>query len=622
MKELLWTFEDVVRFVDHPDRPLRHWALERLTKRFPHRAGDALLAMVDDPDGYISLMAAEFLAETGDREKYGPRLLERLAEAEGVRFGYLAQALARLDHREALPLILDRVGSAAQATESLDANAFLYLVGALGTFAGEPVRQRLWQILDSFPGDGLFVDVVMKAVLDAAQPEDIPRLVQFYRSRPSGPYSSRELAVFASALGAERLAQEMGYAVGEGLAKTLERAEGWLDLQPELSEPCRRDLRAAFGHEHQGVFDVLLREARRMIEQRGDDLAAWRTAWRAGERPLGYRREALFVPLILEAFAARPAPHREQRTDESALGLALLCQFSVSRDDQARLEGAGDRTEMLLAILSEDRQNVLPGIVDQAAALGPGIVSWLVDRIEPDGSRWGMIRVIETIERLARRHPGSCDVAIPLLIETINDRQGDYVLEACSRALEAIGPAAVEPIVQHLRDPDMARQIYLTGVLEQMPTEGAAQAILAWLEEGEPLDEAHVVALAGIGSPSAIEPLYRYWKSERGQERLLAEYLLVLCELNGVEKPELSEWRRIVEAEDARLAQVLRGMEFSVGGEASAGGESLPVQGDRHPDRGPGPRPPRKSQGVSKRERKRRSAQKKSQRRGKKKRRR
>ena len=59
MEKLLWTFEDVVRFVDHPDRPLRHWALERLTKRFPKQAGDALLVMVDDPDGYISLSCQE-----------------------------------------------------------------------------------------------------------------------------------------------------------------------------------------------------------------------------------------------------------------------------------------------------------------------------------------------------------------------------------------------------------------------------------------------------------------------------------------------------------------------------------------------------------------------------------
>jgi hypothetical protein len=613
MEKLLWTIEDVVRFVDHPDRPLRRWALDRLTNRFPEQAGDALLVMVDDPDGYISLVATEFLAKTGNRERYGPVLLERLKEAHGARFGYLAQALARLDHREALPLILQRVQSAGRSTKHLDANEFLYLVGALGTFGGEQVRQILWEILDSFPRDRIFVDAVMKAVLDAGQPEDIPRLIKLYRSWPSSPYSSRELGVFASAIGADRLAQEMGYAVRNGLEKTLQRAEWWLGRPPELSETCRRNLLGAFGREHRGVFDVLLREAQRLIEERDDDVAEWATAWRAGDRPVGYRREALIVPLILEAFATQAARHQEQRMKESALGLALLCQLSVDRDDQGRLETAEDRAGALLTILSENRQHVLPGIVEQAAGLGPEIVPWLMDRIDPNSFDWGMLRAVETMELLARRYPGSCDPAIPLLIETMNDEQGDYILEACSRTLVAIGPAAVEPIVDHLRDEDMARQIYLTGVLEEIPTEGAAQGILDWLRDGEPLDEGHIVALAGIGSPSAIEPLYRSWKSGRSDERLLAEYLLVLCELNGIEKPELPTWRRIVEAEEARVERITGTMAPSMGGEDSPPERSSPVRLDRRSERTPKQRSTRKPRGISKRERKKRAAQRKSQ---------
>jgi HEAT repeat protein len=619
MEELLWTFEDVVRFVDHPDLPLRHWALERLTKRFPGQAGDALSVMVDDPDEYISTMAIRFLAETGDREKYGPALLARLKEAKGTRFGTLAEALARLDEREALPLILERVKSGRRGTKPLDASKLSYLVDALGTFGGEQARQALWEILDNLPGDRFLVNTAMEAILDAAQPQDIARLVRFYRARPSSPYASRELTALASAIGAARLAQEMGYAVDDGLEETLERAKWWLARRPELSEPCRRDLLVAFDDEHRGVFDVLLREAQRMIDDRGDDVAAWRRTWQAGDRPVGYRREALFVLPILEAFAAQPSPHPEQRAKESALGLALLCQLSVDRDDQGRLETAEDRAEMLLTILAEDRENVLPGIVEQAADLGPEIVSWLMDRIKPDGFDWGMLRAIDTLGLLARRYPGSCDVAIPLLIETVNDEQGDFALEACSRALEAIGPAAAAPIVEHLRDKDMARQIYLTGVLGEIPTESAAQGILDWLKDGEPLDEMHLVALGAIGSPTAIEPLYQLWRSGRGDERLLAEYLLVLCELNGIARTELPRWRRIVEAERARVDRIARGMEPSTEGEEATVKPSPPVRIERPPRQAPRQRSTRKPKKLSKRERKKRAAQRKRQKRGKKK---
>jgi hypothetical protein len=51
-------------------------------------------------------------------------------------------------------------------------------------------------------------------------------------------------------------------------------------------------------------------------------------------------------------------------------------------------------------------------------------------------------------------------------------------------------------------------------------------------------------AQAQIGHPAAIEPMARMW---RPGDRLLAEYLLHLCELNGVQRPELPEWRRLVQ---------------------------------------------------------------------------
>jgi HEAT repeat protein len=121
--------------------------------------------------------------------------------------------------------------------------------------------------------------------------------------------------------------------------------------------------------------------------------------------------------------------------------------------------------------------------------------------------------------------------------------------------LEAIGPAAVQPMVERMRDDDIACQIYLTCSLGEIPTESAAQAILDWIADGLPVEEMQITTLADIGSPSAIEPLYDLWKSGHYLDNILADTLLVLCELNDVHKPELSEWRRIVEAVEAHQSQ-------------------------------------------------------------------
>ena len=48
----------------------------------------------------------------------------------------------------------------------------------------------------------------------------------------------------------------------------------------------------------------------------------------------------------------------------------------------------------------------------------------------------------------------------------------------------------------------------------------------------------------------------RLW---RPGDRLLAEYLLLLCELNGVNRPELPEWRRLVQQEEERMARLNAG---------------------------------------------------------------
>lgn len=549
MEPLLWTLDDVVQFIDHPDRPLRRWAQERLIHRFPEQAGEHLATMLDDQDSFIVLTAAHFLSTTGDADRYGPVLLDHLQRAQDRRFGYLAEALAILQVREALPLITARL---REGRGQFEPGEFIRLLGALGQLGGEEAREVLWAILDEMEGTSIWEGTAMEAILKIGRLDDVARLVQRYRNWATSSFRDRYLDAFAEPVGATRLAQEVRTAAQEGFDAALDRAASWLSLHPHLSLEAIMELGAAFRQDQRGMFDILLREAHRLIEEQGHNVSEWRSAWEAGERLAGYRREAVFTPLVLEAFASNTASQQDQWRDESALGLALLCQLSIGEDDQAVLEAADDPDAVAFGILAQDRQNVLPGIVDRVAAQGPTILPYLHDLIEPYEFTWGMVRVMQVIEKLARSHPGSCDTLIPTLIETLNDEQSDYVLEPCSEALQAIGPAAVEWIAPRLYDEDTTSQIYLTYTLAEIPTESAAQAILDWVAESETIEEMHVTSLADIGSPSAIETLYELWEWEPG-DALLAEQLLILCELNGVQKPELDEWRRLVIAEDKRV---------------------------------------------------------------------
>ena len=109
MEKLLWTFDQVAQFSRHPDPPVRRWAAERLIKRFPDQAGSVIVEALDDADWILPNRAARFLADTGESGRYGPELMERLRRPGYAHMDAVSVALARLDHREALPLILERL---------------------------------------------------------------------------------------------------------------------------------------------------------------------------------------------------------------------------------------------------------------------------------------------------------------------------------------------------------------------------------------------------------------------------------------------------------------------------------------------------------------------------------
>ncbi len=223
--------------------------------------------------------------------------------------------------------------------------------------------------------------------------------------------------------------------------------------------------------------------------------------------------------------------------------MALLAQLSIDQDDEARLERAFDREAMLLTILAENREHVLPDIVERVVALGPSTVPRLIELLPELEDSWGQIRIAQVIGRLARLWPGSCDVAIPVLIDVLDDDQGDFILEAVTEALEAIGPAALEPLAVAMRADDLSRQIYSTGALGEIPADRAAEAILEWIAQRGYAEEGELSALKDIGSPLAIAPLIAMY-SGAPQDNALADALLVLCEINQVDHPLLPEWRR------------------------------------------------------------------------------
>ena len=636
MEPWLWTAEQLIRFSGHEMRDIRRWAQGTLAHLYPEQAGPVMVDLLDDRDEVIRVGAIDFLGETGDAERYGLPLLERLRDEEYGNRGQAAQALAMLGVREALPILLEQVRKPVAELEGEMPRQFAL---ALAVFGGQEARDALWHLLDTALGSVIYEEA-LSALLRIAVPQDIDALARRYRDLPpNSPDWPAILRTLAAAVDAATLVDLLVDIEQSSLDALLHAASDSLGRTVQIPGQVRHALHQAYRQDYRQVFDVLVDGVNRLVQERQDDVDGWLARWEAGELPQGYRRRLLLTMRLFRELAAFPSGSRKQRRYEAAWGVALLTALSVDQDDLGRLEAAAKNgpvalQETALSILGDSRENVLPDIEERVVALGPDVVPFLRVMLDPHDNSWGTVRVVETITGMARRYPGSCDDLVPGLIEALNEDQGDFVLEGSAAALSAIGRPAVPLIEAHLRDESDVRWIYLCEVLGDTPVESAAQALLHAYAGEELANDLVLETLADIGSPSAIEPVYALWK-QRDEERTtwgemaLTRTLYILCELNAVAKPELSIWRKQVESraeaftqmmENTNLEALARLIQFGPG-QANSGQLGAGAFAKKEPETAapadvePSAPSHSKKSGPSKKERKRRQAQSRKQRR-------
>lgn len=551
--QLLWSFDRLAELLGDEDVHVRRWAVERLTKLFPNEAAHVLLDMIIDPDKLIRINALEFLQNYGDAAVIGPIITKRMGVVDCDNFGMLAEALALMGYQEGLPVVVDHLAEHNRSRRIITREEFYSLVTALGIWGGEEARSFLWTVIEKNSGDNMMLSSLVDALLRGGMPEDASGLAACCRLQPSVNAASRIIKGFASSVGVSRLLDELEADLENGLDDALESAKWWLVDPPALSEECLAELKVSAKKDFRDALNVMWRESIRLTQDRGENSVKWVEDWISGNRPSGYRQRAVITQFTLMAFAANESGNAERRRHEVALGLAMLCQMSVDVDDEAVYQSSDDKTAALVDILSSNRENVLDDIVKKVGALGPGIVPSLIDKFDPMGLGWGCIRIARAIEHIARRNPGSCEGAIPRLMEAICPEQGDFMLEACADALGAIGPAAVEHIAPHLTDDDSTRRIFFRAALRDIPTESSAQAVLNAISPDESLDEMDASALFNIGSPSGIEPIRDEW--EYYGTSYLPAYLLVLSRINGIDHPDIPKWREAAAKSEKRQAQ-------------------------------------------------------------------
>jgi HEAT repeat protein len=541
--QLIWTLDDYQRFLRHPDPIARGWAVDRIEQQYPRQAAESFVGLLTDPDSHLQIMAARAIGESGDL-RYEPALLAALPKSDGAVRNWLMTTLSQLHSPTRLPkLVAELEAAPAQCPpEEQDMPVLRSIVEALGYYPDEAARSALWRFFERYLDDDRITYTAFKGLLNFVGPDTILRLVQRYRQLNPRDDADWQHAVIALAqvVGLDRLTQELIRAMPEGPDEVLWQLDDWLQQDISYSESFEDAFYEAAEESYANVLPHILTGLEQVAAERGDDLPAWLEEWRAGEQPGGYRWRMLYAHQVIAALAEHPPSGEKQYQEMAALSLALWGQALTDQNDEAMLQAAPDepaRQKDLLDILGSIRQNVMPGVLGQVAALGPDVVPDLIHILEDDHF-WALPRALEALVRIARVYPGAADAAIPAILDLIDEDESDYVLEPAGEALVAIGPSIIEPAAARLGQ-DFTYDIYVCYALGEIPTHASAEALLNYIGEKQLLEEYEAESLADLGHPDAIPFLREYY--EPG-DPLLGTVLYKLALLNDYTGPEMVEW--------------------------------------------------------------------------------
>ncbi|MBI5030123.1 MAG: SEC-C domain-containing protein [Chloroflexi bacterium] len=561
MSEPLWRLQDLEHLTTHPSDLVRDWVRDRV-EHLPlgPDASRILLRLLNDPDEKIVSLSAVHVRETGDAHT-GPALLDVLPRYHGNTAGNLMMALGRLRYAPSLPMLLERL------QQPQDFSEYLGNVIALAQFGGDRVRAILLKEWTNAPENEMAVSAVAGALLTLDDDTVIALIVAKYLQAP--PQYNRLLKDLRHTLQIDWICENLSDAVKRDLDAvcTELREEYHLPMEEIFSEEARAQLARDWSKprglaERAAIYAQVAREA---VGRRGLETASSKFA-----------RQSMRWLAALDAFAqhlhrTQVQVSRDQLTKLDDAGARELETFLIvtatlaggSRDYHTEIQSVSDRVVALWKLWLADDPFVPDDLGDEIAALGAAAIPRLAAMVQPEHFTWGGERAATTLAKIARATPQDAAMLAPIAVEWLAHDAIDMILEAGRDILVALGETSLDAIAAVMPGQNSRQQIYLLGALGDIPYAGSAQLILDHLESLLIAhDELTFNALRDLGCASAIEPL----RAERvSGEVVLDETLLLLCELNDVQIPELPELRASYEQQQARTAERMQLME-SAGG--------------------------------------------------------
>lgn len=558
------SLEMLVELTKHHKPKVRKWASQRLMDREEESSLPVLQGMINDPVDEIAIPIMYFLAEKGQAAA-APAIMEIFRQAEqnlpakSVLASWCAQALGKLNYREALPEFANYLKNHPEDVGLLGVSSAL---GDLRSAEARLLLRELLQRLESSRDGGVpyLNDVTVDALLRHGNPEDISTVLRMHQAWcNSGFKNPRTLFALARTTGSNDIYPWLESRVIREKAEMvplLEQLEDQLelDLQEILGQEVYLQLLEALADgKPDRVSFTTLRAAEQIISKRYDEPDILRGGGEEQQQgSVTSRRQDQMALALLEGLAdPRYRIHRSQldpATSQRLVLLAISCLLEVAAriDYQQLLERNPSRSE-LIKVLTAKRRHVPSEVEEAAVSLGrfsEDEIQTLMHTLAAEEADYGRLRAARLLGRIAPAQ------AVAALVEVLDTGQ-DWLRREVVKALTRIG----KPVLDYLETnkTEISPDIWpaLAEVLAGIPDKRSAElACQAWSDPRIEKTDGLFMVHERVGSAESIAYL---WDLYPEYPKMVGPSLELLCDIHQFEFPELAEVREANRIEEEEL---------------------------------------------------------------------
>jgi hypothetical protein len=551
-RELLWSRQELERYLRYEDPEVRYWAADRLARHFPNESAAALAPYLFDDHELTPELVAGHLGRHGGPE-HVPALQRAVTRLRGLPAARALEAILRLKGNKAIDLVREAAGR-----RDFDQECWMVILEALADRGDAAAQEELKDVLKR-RADWVGVPAILEAALRQAKPGGYRPLLQAWlRSlqwRGAGDASHGDGAGESFRVLMDHLQiDDCGWGFRTTLAgrvdfaRTVKAVESSYDceltLRPEERDALARAFEAgAFEASAACLAETVRALARRLTAAPGDDLpdriSEAASFW--GDTEVVQAVEAL-------------GPHLR----EWVVGFLLSAVIKMARyrNYELAVRRAGTDPAALLPLLEIETSallEVLPEALKQSveAAGGPTTAARSEARraveerclalLTMRGPFFPQVMALETLGALGSA--GAVSEVLDFLSE-----DNSYLYEAAEHALSTLNDSILEPARARL-EADSLGSDAAHSLLIVLCEQGSPQALRlvldhfdGFVEAAGPGDAARWMSL--LGARELIDPLRRILSQDTAQ---VGQALLLLGAVHNVRIPEEAEIRRAID---------------------------------------------------------------------------